>query len=382
MKTVREVADSLRLKVEDISKASERVNELVDALVKEIRKHPAFGDVERLSTGSYYEGVKFERCPLRNKFVRYIQEISKPNEFDIMLKIPLKSVALDPFECNGSAFYYVKLESGDPKRDLLSKYLDKNGYLSSSEMLLQLRKIVKEKIDKETNVSVERKKPRCPAVTLCIEDNPAISVDIVLALEVEQHWPSNTEDGLKIEPWLGSTVRDRFRLNPFYLVPKQANNGRATTDTWRISFSHVEKEMLNNHGNGKTCCESQEPRCCRKFCLRLLKCLLQNLQEYDKSKKLDKFCSYHVKTTFFHSCVSRPTDQQWQMNDLSECFEMFLDDFVERLKKRDLPHFFIPSFNLFDSREIDENNFKSLLSNIEYERNNKFPIFQLFPNNI
>ncbi|XP_030054899.1 cyclic GMP-AMP synthase [Microcaecilia unicolor] len=363
--TLRELAESLRLRGKEISSASKPVNDVVDTLVKAIKKHEPFRDIERLATGSYYEGVK----------------ISKPDEFDIMLKIPLKSVVLDKAECGGGAFYYVKLESKEPKRDL-SNCLNENGYLLSSEMISHLRKVIKKEICKiKMNVSVKRKKPGCPAVTLLIEDhNLAISVDIVLALEVQQRWPSNTEDGLKIEPWLGSTVRDRFRSNSFYLVAKQAKDGRATTDTWRISFSHIEKEMLNNHGNGKTCCESNEPRCCRKFCLRLLKHFLQNLQHYDKSKRgLEKFCSYHIKTTFFHSCVSRPTDQQWQLNDLSDCFEMFLDDFIKRLKERDLPHFFIPSFNLFAPREIDENSLKCLLRNIEHERNNKFPIFQLCP---
>lgn len=34
-------------------------------------------------------------------------------------------------------------------------------------------------------------------------------------------------------------------------------------NTWRLSFSSIEKAMIKNHGNAKTCCESDGPKCCR-----------------------------------------------------------------------------------------------------------------------
>lgn len=34
-------------------------------------------------------------------------------------------------------------------------------------------------------------------------------------------------------------------------------------DSWRVSFSHIEKAIMKNHGSEKTCCEQGGARCCR-----------------------------------------------------------------------------------------------------------------------
>lgn len=41
-------------------------------------------------------------------------------------------------------------------------------------------------------------------------------------------------------------------------------------EMWRISFSHIEKMMIMNHGNMKTCCESGSSKCCRFVSLLVL----------------------------------------------------------------------------------------------------------------
>lgn len=35
------------------------------------------------------------------------------------------------------------------------------------------------------------------------------------------------------------------------------------TDTWRLSFSNIEKAIMMNHGSEKTCCEARGVHCCR-----------------------------------------------------------------------------------------------------------------------
>lgn len=37
----------------------------------------------------------------------------------------------------------------------------------------------------------------------------------------------------------------------------------SVTESWRISFSHIEKKIITSHGNKKTCCESNATKCCR-----------------------------------------------------------------------------------------------------------------------
>ncbi|XP_027266891.1 cyclic GMP-AMP synthase isoform X3 [Cricetulus griseus] len=146
--------------------------------------------------------------------------------------------------------------------------------------------------------------------------------------------------------------------------------------TWRLSFSHTEKYILNNHGIEKTCCESAGVKCCRKDILKLMKYLLEQLKK--EHEELDVFCSYHVKTAIFHMWTENPQDSQWDPKHLSVCFDEFLTFFVECLRTEKLMHYFIPKFNLFSQELIDQNSKEFLWKRIEYERNNGFPIFNKF----
>ncbi|NXA50573.1 CGAS synthase, partial [Nothocercus julius] len=302
-------------------------------------------------------------------------QISEPDEFDIMLTMPVPRLQLDACDATG-AFYYVTLKR-NPREMCLSRFLDEEGKLSALEMLEALRKIIKEEVKNISTgeVTVSRKKPGCPAITLQIKKPPSeISVDIILALKVNQSWPLSTKDGLLVGEWLGTKARRDFRYDDFYLVAKQNKEEKALRgNTWRLSFSHIEKKILTNHGNGKTCCESDGVRCCRKDCLKLLKYLLQQLKTKHQ-KELQKFCSYHVKTAFFHSCAKWPRDEDWRWEDLDRCFHRYLEYFLDCLQNSRLPHFFIPQYNLLSQNDRASQNF--LTREINYQINNRFPIFQ------
>uniref|UniRef100_A0A8C8BRA7 Cyclic GMP-AMP synthase n=1 Tax=Otus sunia TaxID=257818 RepID=A0A8C8BRA7_9STRI len=357
---LREVLSRLSLGRQDVSDASGMVNQVVSHLIQAIRSQDSsFSSIERLGAGSYYEHVK----------------ISEPNEFDIMLVMRVERLQLD--ECDETGAYYYLTFKRNPKEKYLLKFLDEDKRLSAFKMLQALREIIKREVRNIENmeVSVKRKKAGSPAITLLIKKPPAeISVDIILTLEVQQSWPPSTQDGLRIEQWLGRKVRGKFRNTALYLVAKQNKNEKVLKgNTWRLSFSHIEKAMLNDHGRSKTCCESDGPKCCRKSCLKLLKYLLEQLKmEY--TKELDKFCSYHVKTAFFHSCVMWPNDTDWHVGDLDHCFQKYLGYFLHCLQKSQLPHFFIPKYNLLSLEDKASSDF--LLRQINNEFNNGFPIFQ------
>ncbi|NXY87063.1 CGAS synthase, partial [Alcedo cyanopectus] len=302
-------------------------------------------------------------------------QIFEPNEFDIMLVIPVTRLQLDECDDTG-AYYYVSFKRNQKEKWLL-KFLDEDEKLSAFKMLEALRKIIKQEVKNIPNVevTVKRKKSGSPAITLQIKNPPAeISVDIILTLKVQQSWPSSTQDGLKIEQWLGRKVRRDLRNEPLYLVAKQNKKEKVLRgNTWRLSFSHIEKIMMNNHGSSKTCCESDGPKCCRKGCLKLLKYLLEQLK-MKHTKELEKFCSYHVKTAFFLSCVMWPNDTEWQVGDLDHCFQKYLGYFLDCLQKSHLPHFFIPQYNLLSLEDKTSSDFLS--RQIKYQLNNGFPIFQ------
>ncbi|KAM9382198.1 LOW QUALITY PROTEIN: cyclic GMP-AMP synthase [Phaethornis superciliosus] len=356
---LREVLSRLTLGRQDVSEASGLVNRVVSHLIQAIRStNGSFSSIERLGAGSYYEHVK----------------VSEPDEFDIMLVMPVLRLQLE--ECDDTGAYYYVSFKRNPKEKCLLKFLDEDGKLSAFKMIQALRDIIKREVKniKDVEVTVKRKKAGSPAITLLIKNPPAeISVDIILTLEVQQSWPPSTQDGLKIEQWLGRKVRRKFRNGSLYLVAKQNKNEKVLRgNTWRLSFSHIEKAMMNNHGSSKTCCESDGPKCCRKGCLKLLKYLLEQLK-MKHPKELEKICSYHVKTAFFHSCVMWPNDTDWCSGDLDHCFQKYLGYFLDCLQKSHLPHFFIPQYNLLS---VEDKASSNLLSRqINFQLNNGFPIF-------
>uniref|UniRef100_A0A8C3RGG3 Cyclic GMP-AMP synthase n=1 Tax=Cyanoderma ruficeps TaxID=181631 RepID=A0A8C3RGG3_9PASS len=349
------VLSRLSLGREDVSEAATLVNRVVSHLVQAIRgKESFFSSIERYSAGSYYERVK----------------ISEPNEFDIMLVMPVARIQLDQSDDTG-AYYYVSFKRSPTEKGWL-KFLEEDGKLSAFKMLEALREIIKQEVKniKDVKVTVARKKAGSPAITLQIKNPPSeISVDIILTLKAQHSWPLSTQGGLKIEQWLGTKVRRDLRITPLYLVAKALSCIR---NTWRLSFSHIEKLMIHNHGNSKTCCESDGPKCCRKGCLKLLKYLLEQLK-MKYPKELEKFCSYHVKTAFLHSCVTWPNDSDWQSGCLDHCFQQCLEFFVDCLQKSQLTHFFIPQYNLFSLEDKARHHFLS--RKISHELNNGFPVF-------
>ncbi|XP_075125639.1 cyclic GMP-AMP synthase [Leptodactylus fuscus] len=359
---LKDVLDrKLKLKMEEISSAAQKVNAIVNTVLKsdQFSDDPFFKDIKKLPTGSYYERVK----------------ISKPNEFDIMLEICLpsyNSIILTNFDGKGP-FYTLAFKDRMPQD--MQNYLDSNGNISAIITVNKFRPLIKKVIDKKgmKGVSVQRKDPGSPAVTLIIEHKPqAISVDLVLALKIRSRWPEETNDGMDIDEWLGLKVKQEFKKSNFYMVPKKANK---TNDTWRISFSHIEKKILKNHGHGKTCCEkSKREMCCRKQCLKLLKHLLELLKKNGNQREMEKFCSYHAKTALLHHCALRPKDEDWKLENLESCFLEYVSFFQICLKKYKLYNFFIPSHNLFSKDVIDKSNCDYLYKEIEKQKPD-FPLF-------
>ncbi|XP_033001269.1 cyclic GMP-AMP synthase-like [Lacerta agilis] len=365
-RSLRQVLEKLRLAKEERSKAAEQVNRVRGILVKAIKREACFSFIEVLGSGSYYEHLK----------------ISSPNEYDIMLKVPDMRLELE--SCNvaaSGAFYYVKLKRNPGKNACLEKFLDDKMHLSSSDMLSALRKIIEQEVKKidDLEVRVERKKPGSPAVTLLIGKPPSvISVDIILALEFKHRtWCESTKNGLDITEWLGGKVKNAFLKEPLYLVPKLAKEGKCLIEkTWRLSFSHIEKNIMHNHGNSKTCCEKNGQKCCRKDCLKLLKYLLEQLKtKHENRNQFEKFHSYLAKTAFLHACTKWSRDDEWLAANLDKCFNRLLDCFVGCLREAELKHFFIPEFNLL--QKVEKAKCSALAKVIEIEQNNRFPIFFL-----
>ncbi|XP_015262713.1 PREDICTED: cyclic GMP-AMP synthase-like, partial [Gekko japonicus] len=127
--SLRQVLERLTLRRVEISDASQRVNSVRDLLVEAIRKrlYLSSNSVQIVGTGSYYEHLK----------------ITKPDEFDIMLKVPGVRVELEPYnggDCKG-VYYFVKLKR-NPGLQRLNDFVDDQQYLSASKFLSELRSII------------------------------------------------------------------------------------------------------------------------------------------------------------------------------------------------------------------------------------------------
>ncbi|XP_062842043.1 cyclic GMP-AMP synthase [Trichomycterus rosablanca] len=373
---IRQRGRDLRLRLADRQHAVKLVNDLKKDLLKFLKENeeqPFFRDVSVLNSGSYYELVK----------------INKANEFDIMLKLNTPRIQYGELMKYDGLFYTISL-CRPPRGEIRAFLLEDGLTISASKIIKEMHCLVRKFISKHQVYAgkghwvVCRKRVNSPAVTLAFledgdKENELLSVDIVPALEVPQGWPKAARAGPVVDNWLGKNARRKIVAKPVYFVPKrprQRNLCDTEKESWRISFSHIEKEMIRFHGNKKTCCEGKPNECCRKLCLRLLKCLLEGLK-HKYPKELDPLCSYHGKTAFFHHLSARFEDSLWTPGQLSTCFMKLLVDFHHAVQVGSLPHFFVPDHNLFSRSSFPKHSLQVLSDALREQIDSGLPLLQV-----
>ncbi|KAM9339821.1 cyclic GMP-AMP synthase [Symphorus nematophorus] len=372
-------AKDMKIRQKDRSWAAEVVNDFKDNLLKFLRsskEQPFFQSADFLTTGSYFEKVKIHR----------------PNEFDMMLKLEAPS-RLSMTELDGGLFYRIDLPR--PTRATRSPVqaflLENERTLSSSKVLSEMYRLVRKFLktyrvpDEDCYWEVNRKRPNSPAVTLSLfrtgnNSDELISVDVVPALEIHpsQGWPLALRGGPDVENWLGKKVRQEIKSLPYYFVPKRLKGRNLSEDakeSWRISFSNIEKKIITSHGNKKTCCESNATKCCRKQCLMLLKSLIEGLKQRFP-KELEDLCSYHGKTAFLHTLSIRFSDSMWSRQELPACFLHLLSALENHARIGVLPHFFVPSCNLFSQPVFPRRALAFLVCALEEQRREGLPLLK------
>ncbi|XP_044027859.1 cyclic GMP-AMP synthase isoform X2 [Siniperca chuatsi] len=367
-------AKDLKIRQTDRRWAAEVVNDFRENLLKFLRNgdQPFFQSADFLTSGSYFEKVK----------------IHNPDEFDMMLKLQAPS-RLNMKELDGGLFYQIDIAR--PTRSPIQAFLLENKLtLSSSKILSEMYRLVRKFLktyqvpDKCFHWEVNRKRPNSPAVTLSLicadNSNELISVDVVPALEVHssQGWPLALRNGPDVDNWLGKKVRQEIKSLPCFFVPKRLkgrNLSKETKESWRISFSHIEKKIITSHGNKKTCCESNATKCCRKQCLMLLKSLIEGLKQRFP-KELDDLCSYHGKTAFFHTMSIRFNDSMWDRQQLPACFLHLLGALEDHARRGVLPHFFVPNCNLFSPAVFPRKALAFFINALEEQRKEGLPLLK------
>lgn len=366
---IRDKAEDLKIRQTDRRWAAELVNDFRENLQKFLHTNidqPFFQSLEFLTTGSYFEKVK----------------IHMADEFDMMLTVQV-STRLNLTKLDKGLFYRIDLTR--PTRQPIRAFLLENHLtISSSKILSEMYRLVRKFLktykvpDECCRWEVNRKRAHCLAVTLSLfktdsNSGELISVDVVPALEV-QSWPAPVRNGPDVDDWLGKKVRQEIRGLPCYFVPKRMKGRNLSEDakeSWRISFSHIEKKIITSHGNKKTCCESRATKCCRKQCLMLLKSLLEGLKQRFP-KELEGLCSCHGKTTFLHTLSIRYDDAMWAPQQLPACFLYLIRALEDYAQRGNLPHFFVPECNLFSS--FSRKTLAFLVSALEEQRMEGLPL--------
>uniref|UniRef100_A0A3B4YP27 Uncharacterized protein n=1 Tax=Seriola lalandi dorsalis TaxID=1841481 RepID=A0A3B4YP27_SERLL len=242
-KWIKDNAEDLKIRQGERSWAAAVVNDFRENLLKFLRSssdQPFFQTAEFLTTGSYFEKVK----------------IHSPDEFDMMLKLQAPS-RLIMTELDHGLFYRLDLNRAT-RSPIQAFLLENERTLSSSKVLSEIQIL---------QMSEGVNKRMCH---LCISCT------------------TNTE-------CMCACSQCHCLIRLFCL---------SASESWRISFSLIEKKMITSHGNTKTCCESNATKCCRKQCLMLLKSLIEGLKQRFP-KELDDLCSYHGKTVFLHTLSIR-----------------------------------------------------------------------------
>ncbi|XP_030644398.1 cyclic GMP-AMP synthase [Chanos chanos] len=375
-KLIKQRAKDLRLRQTDKSRSGALVSHLKDSLIEFLKNNtdqPYFTDITPLCCGSSYEMVK----------------INSPNEFDIILGLKTPRLVITELEDYHGLFYNLTL-SRRTRGDIRAFLLEDDLTVSATKIIGEMRRLIRKFIRTykvpggKGNWVMTRKRLTSPAVTLEIlmpdaKDDEIISVDIVPALQAEQGWPQAARAGPNVDDWLGKNIRHKFTSQFIYFVakrPKGRNLSDDVKESWRISFSHIEKQMMFDHGNRKTCCQGSATKCCRKLCLRLLKYLIEGLKQRYPSE-LQHLTSYHGKTSFFHTLSHRFQDTFWNPGQLPTCFMTLLGDFERYAQNGLLPHFFVQRHNFFSPQHFPKRSLTFLTKALHEQRTLGLPLFHI-----
>ena len=155
--------------------------------------------------------------------------------------------------------------------------------------------------------------------------------DLVPALRCPG-WPQVSREWVKRErKWPSPDIVNKIIQEGFHLVVKPPKNGGNPDCDFRLSFSHAEYLL------------SQEMNDIQRECYR---CLKKFHREYLSAKKTKGLVTFHLKNLLLQT-IEETGAELWTESNRVECMMKLLGNLVEALRKKDLRHFFVRSYNLF-----------------------------------
>ncbi|XP_034269630.1 cyclic GMP-AMP synthase-like isoform X1 [Pantherophis guttatus] len=296
------------------------------------------------------------------------EQFLRPGEFEVLLTIPLPDCT-QYMEVEGyqGLFYNLSLLKKSHHGFPATFLLEDEKTISPRNITEEFWKQVNAFIDVVYSVPfpgwqmrLEKKKPKCPMVNLVLLDDCGamfMTMNLVPLLEFTGQWPGTKQSRELMEDNLVARPTERL-----YFVAEQCP-GRHNKETWRISFSHEEKEILYHHSSPLACYRHHGSQCCRNDCLKMLQDLVDSLK-MEHPLMLAPLSSYHIQTSFLHSLWNWKADTDWKPSDVAYCFERVLGNFIQEVASAHLSHFFLPTCNLFAAKFFPPTKLKFLCSHL------------------
>lgn len=177
------------------------------------------------------------------------------------------------------------------------------------------------------------------------ENEPiAGGVDFVPALRCTG-WPQVARDWLKRErKWPSHHVVEKVVHDGFHLVVKPPKDGGNPKCDFRIAFNHAEYLLSKAMNDIQRECY----RCLKKFHRAFLK----------DPKGL---VTFHLKNLFLQT-IEETGAELWTESNRVECVEKLLTNLLQALRKKELSHFFVRSYNLFGVDYVDDPDILDILA--------------------
>ena len=170
-------------------------------------------------------------------------------------------------------------------------------------------------------------------------DHQEGGVDIVPAFKAPG-WPIVAQEWIRRErKWPSQEVIDQILQEGFHLVVKAPKKGGNLECDFRISFANAEFLLSRELNEVQRECY----RCLKKFHRAYL------------STKPKSLVSFHLKNLFLQT-VEETGAEMWTQSNRVECMMKLFRNLLEALRKRDLRHFFVRSYNLFSVDYIEDLN--------------------------
>ena len=170
-------------------------------------------------------------------------------------------------------------------------------------------------------------------------DHAEGGVDIVPAFKAPG-WPIVAQEWIRRErKWPSQEVIDQILQEGFHLVVKAPKHGGNLECDFRISFANAEFLLSRELNEVQRECY----RCLKKFHRAYL------------STKPKSLVSFHLKNLFLQT-VEETGAEIWTQSNRVECMMKLFRNLLEALRKRDLRHFFVRSYNLFSVDYIEDLN--------------------------